>query len=150
MQTLPIVKQLSYIFARATGEDVFCSRLYCDQSMIAVRDEFDRDTIAYYTKKRSFKWIEASPAPGEDDSYIVSLCNYSRTESPTCSANRAFYRAPFSTNTEKPYFTRTEAIRFVWQFERMLRVHYEFIPEQPAALRGVSIHKLRADPEPVV
>lgn len=150
MQTLPATKQLSYIFARAAGRDVFCSRLYCEKSMIAVTNEFNSSVIAYGTRKRDFKWIEARPAKGEKDSYIVSMCTYSRTESPTCSANRTFHRAPFSTNTENHYFTRTEAIRHVLQLERMLRANYEFILEQPIALRGVSVHKLRADRAPMV
>jgi hypothetical protein len=144
LQTMPLKKQLSYLFARATGQDVLCSRMVKQvEKDIPVGAEFDHDQVAYHMDRTYFRWAEARPVPGERDNYTVAACVYSRNEISSASGDRAYGEERLKPESGKAYFTRDEAVALLKDIEDTYRNRklFPLADRQPLTLRQVSVYR---------
>lgn len=139
MQQMPIRKHLAYLFARATRQDLLCSRMAKETVLCKLMDEFDHSAV-YTMDKYCFRWTEARPVPDGNNQYTIHRCLYSRNEHFDVSGDREYEEDQVIKFSGEPYFTRAEA-EAILKNDDLVRQKTMHTPDQPYALRKLSVYR---------
>ena len=140
LQKMPLKKQLSYLFAAATGQGVMCSKVFQKDHIVDVGAEFDPDVIAGTMLRSTYAWVEAKPAPLDKERFIVKVCSYARNGETGVSGDRTYeeQKAQFTKPRENPYFTKEEVLAYMRDVEvSWAGSGYSSLDNPPVAARVV-------------
>ena len=120
LQKIPAKNKLSYLWARAVGEDRLYSHVFSENKVQPVYAEPGWGSeISYYQTVHYSRWIEARPFNGQKNQFVVNLCEYSRNSSSSATGDRRTSESPLKfTEGGRSVFTRDEAKRIIETQER--------------------------------